>query len=124
MDRKNKSPHANDKTRALATLAISLLAGKWTIGIILALADGKQRFAALLRRLPGISHHVLTKELKRLQAHGIIFRTVHPTTPPSVEYELTNSGAALYVVLHASSEWATRYLDKTPSPNGNQEMTR
>ncbi len=124
MDRKNKSPHVNDKTRDLATLAISLLAGKWTIGIILALADGKQRFAALQRCLPGISHHVLTKELKRLQAHGIIFRTVHPTTPPSVEYELTKSGAALYVVLHASSDWAMRYLDKTPSSDGNQEMTR
>jgi DNA-binding HxlR family transcriptional regulator len=124
MDRKNKSPHTNNNTRDLATPAISLLAGKWTIGIILALADGKQRFAALQRCLPGISHHVLTKELKRLLAHGIIFRTVHPTTPPSVEYELTNSGAALYVVLHAASEWAIRYLDKTPSQGGNPEITR
>lgn len=124
MDEKNKSPHTNNKTRDLATVSISLLAGKWTIGIILALADGKQRFAALQRCLRGISHHVLTKELKRLQAHGVIFRTVHPTTPPSVEYELTNSGAALYVVLHAASEWATRYLDETPSSDGNQEITK
>ena len=124
MDRKNKSPHTNNDSRDLASVAISLLAGKWTVGIILALADGKQRFAALQRCLRGISHHVLTKELKRLQAHGVIFRTVHPTTPPSVEYELTNSGAALYVVLHAASEWAMRYLDKTPSLDGNQEITR
>jgi DNA-binding HxlR family transcriptional regulator len=124
MDRKNKSPHTNNDSRDLAIVAISLLAGKWTVGIILALADGKQRFAALQRCLRGISHHVLTKELKRLQAHGVIFRTVHPTTPPSVEYELTNSGAALYVVLHAASEWAMRYLDKTPSLDGNQEITR
>jgi DNA-binding HxlR family transcriptional regulator len=112
MDRKNKSPHTNNDSRDLAIVAISLLAGKWTVGIILALADGKQRFAALQRCLRGISHHVLTKELKRLQAHGVIFRTVHPTTPPSVEYELTNSGAALC------------YLDKTPSLDGNQEITR
>ena len=66
MDRKNKSPHTNNDSRDLAIVAISLLAGKWTIGIILALADGKQRFAALQRCLRGISHHVLTKELKRL----------------------------------------------------------
>jgi len=92
--------------------------------MILALADGKQRFAALQRLLPGISHHVLTKELKRLQAHGIISRTVHPTTPPSVEYGLTSTGAALYTVLHAASDWATRYLDTTPSSRGDPEVTR
>lgn len=124
MGGKSRFPHANDPTRNLAAPTISILAGKWTIGIILVLVDGKRRFAALQRLLPGISHHVLTKELKRLQAHGIIFRTVHPTTPPSVEYELTNSGAALHVVLHAASEWAMRYLDKTPSLDGNQEITR
>ena len=124
MGGKSRAPHASNSTRNPAAATISLLAGKWTIGIILALADGKQRFAALQRCLRGISHHVLTKELKRLQAHGVIFRTVHPTTPPSVEYELTNSGAALYVVLHAASEWAMRYLDKTPSLDGNQEITR
>lgn len=124
MGGKSRAPHASDSTRNLAAATISLLAGKWTVGIILVLADGKQRFAALQRSLPGISHHVLTKELKRLQGHGIIFRTVYPTTPPSVEYGLTSTGIALYAVLHAASEWATRYLDKTPSLGGNQEITR
>jgi DNA-binding HxlR family transcriptional regulator len=124
MDGKNKSPHTNNNTHDPATATISLLAGKWTIGIILALADGKQRFAALQRCLPGISHHVLTKELKRLLAHGVISRMVYPTTPPSVEYGLTSPGVALYAVLHAASKWATRYLDKTPPSRGNPEITR
>jgi DNA-binding HxlR family transcriptional regulator len=124
MGGKSRAPHASHGTHKLAAATISLLAGKWTIGIILALADGKQRFAALQRLLRGVSHHVLTKELKRLQAHGIILRTVYPTTPPSVEYGLTHSGTALYVVLHAASEWAARYLDKAPSPDGKPEITR
>jgi DNA-binding HxlR family transcriptional regulator len=124
MGGKSRAPHASDGTHKLAAATISLLAGKWTIGIILVLADGKQRFTALQRLLRGVSHHVLTKELKRLQAHGIILRTVYPTTPPSVEYGLTHSGAALYVVLHAASEWAARYLDKAPSSDGKPEITR
>ncbi len=123
MGRKNKFPHTNTHTRDLATATISIRAGKWTIGIIFALTDGKRRFAALQRCLPGISHHVLTKELKRLQAHGIILRTVYPTTPPSVEYGLASTGTALYAVLHAASEWAILYLDKTPSLGGNPEIT-
>jgi DNA-binding HxlR family transcriptional regulator len=123
MGGKNRAPHASDRARSLAAATISILAGKWTVGIVLVLVDGKQRFAALQRALPGISHHVLTKELKRLQAHGIISRTVYPTTPPSVEYGLTDSGLALYEVLHAASKWATRYLDRNPYVAGNPEIT-
>jgi DNA-binding HxlR family transcriptional regulator len=124
MGGKSRAPYESNGTSNLASATISLLAGKWTVGIILALADGRQRFAALQRLLRGVSHHVLTKELKRLQVHGIILRTVYPTTPPSVEYGLTNSGVELFVVLHAAAEWAIRHLDKTPSLDGNQEITR
>ena len=124
MGGKNKTPHANDSVRCLTVTTISLLAGKWTIGIILALADGKQRFAALQRLLPGVSHHVLAKELKRLQTYEIIVRTVYPTTPPSVEYELTRSGVALHTVLHAAAEWAAHYLNKTIPAIGDTKVTR
>jgi len=105
------SSHANDSTRTFATAAISLLAGKWTPAVILALANGKQRFAALQRLLPGISHRILTKELRGLQKYGVIIRTVHPTTPPSVEYDLSDSGLEMCKVLHVASEWATRHLE-------------
>jgi DNA-binding HxlR family transcriptional regulator len=122
MGGKSRASHIDNGVHHLAAVTISLSAGKWTIGLILVLADEKQRFTALQRLLPGISHHVLTKELKRLQAYGIISRTVYPTTPPSVEYELTTSGAALYVVLQSASEWATRFLDKAPSLGGSQRL--
>lgn len=114
MGGKSGAPHASDSARYLAAETISVLAGKWTTGIILVLADGKQRFAALQRLLPGISHHILTKELKGLQTYGIILRKVHPTTPPSVEYWLSDSGLALCKVLDAASEWAARHLGERP----------
>ena len=110
MGGENSAAHTSDGTRDLAIETIFLLSGKWTTRIILALVDRKQRFVALQRDLPGISHHVLTKELKELQSHGIISRTVYPTTPPSVEYGLTDSGVALCKVLCVASEWAARYL--------------
>ena len=77
MGGKNGVPQATDSLRCLAAATISILAGKWTIEIILVLTDGKQRFTALQRLLPGISHHVLAKELKRLETRGIIVRTAY-----------------------------------------------
>lgn len=114
MGGQSRAPHASDSARSLAAATISLLSGKWTTEIILVLAAGKQRFAALQRLMPGISHHILTKELKALQTSGIIFRKVYPTTPPSVEYWLSDSGLSLCKVLDAASEWATHYLGERP----------
>jgi DNA-binding HxlR family transcriptional regulator len=112
MDGQSRASHVNDSTVAFATVAISLLAGKWTPRVILALANGRRRFAVLQRLLPGISHRILTKELRGLQKHGVIVRTVHPTIPPSVEYELSDSGLELCKVLHVASEWAMRHLSQ------------
>jgi DNA-binding HxlR family transcriptional regulator len=124
MGGKNRAPHTSDGAHDLAIATISLLSGKWTTGIICALADGKQRFSALQRILPGISHHVLTKELKELQSHGIISRTVYSTTPPSVEYALTDSGVALCKVLDIASEWAAHHSIKESPTGGNIEITK
>jgi DNA-binding HxlR family transcriptional regulator len=124
MGGQNKAPHASEGTRSLAATTISLLLGKWTTEIILVLTNEKQRFAALQRLLPGISHRILTKELKALQTSGIVFRKVYPTTPPSVEYRLSDSGLALCKVLDAASEWATRYLGERPPSVEPQKVTK
>ena len=114
MGGQSRAPHASDSTRNPAAATISLLSGKWTTEIILVLTNEKQRFAALQRLLPGISHRILTKELRALQTSGIVFRKVYPTIPPSVEYGLSDSGFALCKVLDAASEWATHYLGERP----------
>lgn len=110
MGGQNRVSNISDSTRTLAAAAIAILSGKWTSAVILALANGTQRFAELQRLLCGISHRILAKELKGLQRYGIIVRTVHPTTPPSVEYELSESGLELCKVLYVASEWASRHL--------------
>lgn len=124
MGGQSRAQHVSDGVYRSAAATISLLSGKWTSGVVLSLADGRQRFTALQRLLPGISHYILTKELKKLQLHGVISRTVYPTTPPAVEYELSDSGFALCEVLRSASEWAAHYSRKESSQDQDIEITK
>src|ERR1700754_4936713 len=68
------------------------LGDKWSVLVIVELAQGMRRFRQLPRALPGISQRMLTLSVRRLERDGLISRTVHPTVPPQVEYELTEMG--------------------------------
>jgi DNA-binding HxlR family transcriptional regulator len=65
------------------------IAGKWSIGIIVAAAAGPIRFTELERAIEGISRRMLTLNLRKLERDGLLIRTVYPTVPPKVEYRLT-----------------------------------
>ena len=65
------------------------IGGKWSIGIIVAAADGPIRFTELERTIEGISRRILTLNLRKLERDGLLIRTVYPTVPPKVEYSLT-----------------------------------
>ena len=71
---------------------MSLLGGVWTPEIIWSLSDGQRRFSELRRAMPAVSAKVLSTRLKDLEGRGVLSRTVLPTTPPSVEYALTDLG--------------------------------
>ena len=71
---------------------MSLLGGKWTLLLIHGLRDGRLRFAELRRRTPGISDKMLTQELKRLEANGLVSRRDYGEIPPRVDYVLTARG--------------------------------
>lgn len=79
---------------------------KWSMLLLIALADGPHRFSALLRTLPDISKRMLTQTLRDLERDGFVARTVFPTKPPSVEYRLTDLGAALLEPLARLVQWA------------------
>lgn len=66
------------------------------------------RFTELRRRLDGISQKMLTATLRGLERDGFVARTVIPTIPPSVEYELTELGRDLWRPVAALGEWAQR----------------
>jgi DNA-binding HxlR family transcriptional regulator len=79
---------------------------KWSVLIVAVLGDEKRRFSELLRSIDGISQRMLTLTLRGLERDGLVTRTVYPTIPPRVEYELTEVGRTLLVPINALAEWA------------------
>ncbi|WP_321974240.1 helix-turn-helix domain-containing protein [Paratractidigestivibacter sp.] len=83
--------------------------GKWTMVIVYVLSEGTLRFSEIHRRLPHITEANLTKDLRTLEAHGIIHREVYPVVPPKVEYSLTEAGRELLPIFHELNSWADKY---------------
>lgn len=78
---------------------MKFLRGAWTPNVIWLLTGGPRRFSELRVDIPAVSAKVLSTRLKELEAIGIVVRTVQPTSPPSVEYELTSLGRELVPVI-------------------------
>ncbi|QWP77090.1 helix-turn-helix transcriptional regulator [Lysobacter sp. K5869] len=85
---------------------------KWTVMVVGALAAGPQRFNAMRRGIDGISHRMLTLTLRTLERDGLVSRTVHPSVPPAVEYELTALGRSLIGPLRGLADWALEHRDE------------
>ncbi|WP_328393538.1 winged helix-turn-helix transcriptional regulator [Nocardia sp. NBC_00416] len=85
------------------------VSGKWSIGILVAAAQGPVRFTELERSIRGISRRMLTLKLRRLERDGLLTRTVYPTVPPKVEYTLTEMARELHESLLTLTGWATRH---------------
>ncbi len=77
--------------------------------VIYVLSEGTLRFSEIHRRLPHITEANLTKDLRTLEAHGIIHREVYPVVPPKVEYSLTEAGKEFLPILDALNSWADKY---------------
>jgi DNA-binding HxlR family transcriptional regulator len=79
---------------------------KWTILVVGALSKGHLRYKEIQRRVSGISQRMLTLTLKHLEAEGIVTRTLFPSVPPRVDYELTELGMTLRGALVPRHRWA------------------
>lgn len=90
---------------------IERIGDKWSVMIVVRLQDGPVRFSGLLRGIDGISRRMLTRTLRLLERDGLVHRRVFPTTPPSVEYSLTDLGRGLAGTLDAVSAWAVAHRD-------------
>ena len=97
------NPHAACRAE-VETLA--LIGDKWTVMVVAALSKGPIRYSEIRRRVEGISQRMLTLTLKGLEQDGLVTRTMFPTIPPRVDYELTKLGRKLIVPLKALSKWA------------------
>jgi len=97
--RKNRAPEPVPECPLSECMA--LLGGVWTPNVIWYLSGGSRRFMELRADLPGISAKVLTARLRELEGKGVVARRVMPTSPPSVEYALTDLGGELVPAINA-----------------------
>ena len=82
---------------------------KWSVLIVMMLSDRPRRFNELKRMINGISQRMLTLTLRGLERDGLVTRTVFPTIPPRVDYELTDLGRSLRVPVQALGLWAMEH---------------
>jgi DNA-binding HxlR family transcriptional regulator len=85
--------------------AMVLLGGRWPGLLVYYLKDGARRFGDLRRDNSTISHRILTLELRKLEAAGVVRRTAHAGYPLRVDYELTPAGRRLLVLMDALGDW-------------------
>lgn len=88
---------------------INVISGKWKMAIMSSLFFGKKRYSEIEREIPKINSRMLSKELRDLEANGIVKRTVYDTVPVSIEYELTKSGHEFRKVLDVMLEWGLEH---------------
>lgn len=91
---------------------MSLLGGAWTPNIIWCLSAGPRRFGELRADIPAISAKVLTSRLRDLEEKGVLWRRVMPTSPPSVEYGLTDLGAEFMPAIQAIVEIGHKFKNR------------
>jgi DNA-binding HxlR family transcriptional regulator len=85
---------------------LAQVGGKWTILVFHALGGGSRRFTEIKRQIEGISQKMLTSTLRDLEKDGFVTRTITPTIPPRVDYELTDMGRELQAPLRVIGNWA------------------
>src|SRR6266478_3095693 len=103
-----RAPDASNPHEACrgAVDTLARISDKWTVTVVGALAKGPIRYNEIRRRVEGISQRMLTLTLKGLEQDGLVTRTMYPTIPPRVDYELTELGRKLIVPLRALAKWA------------------
>jgi DNA-binding HxlR family transcriptional regulator len=102
-------PHQESDCRGVASV-LARVGDKWSVLVIMLLRDGPRRFNELKRMIGGISQRMLTLTLRGLERDGLVTRTVFPTVPPRVDYELTDLGRGLSDPVMKLGAWAQQHL--------------
>jgi DNA-binding HxlR family transcriptional regulator len=106
----NKKMIVSEKTCTLKDV-LDIIGGKWAMPIIYILSKGKMRFKELERTVEGINTRMLVKELKNMEANGIVTREVFATVPPTVEYSLTVKGEKLLPSIVSLHQWGQEFTN-------------
>lgn len=106
--------------------AMLVLSGRWPTLLLYYLKDGAKRFSDLQRDNPGVSHRILTLELRKLEQAGIVLRTAYEGYPLRVDYSLTPFGLKLIPLIDAIGDWweeGMKSLNKNSSES-DEELSR
>jgi len=102
---------------------LSLVGDKWSVLIIVILSERSLRFNELRRKIDAISQRMLTRTLRELERNGLLTRTVTPSKPPSVAYELTALGKSLLEPVQALITWTLENYQKIAESRGEFDKT-
>ena len=94
------------------TQVLGRIGDKWTVLVIVLLRERGYRFNELKRGIDGISQRMLTLTLRNMERDGLVTRTVTPSIPPRVDYELTDIGRSLAEPVKILGDWAFHYLGR------------
>lgn len=94
------------------TEILSRVGDKWSVQVVVQMGEGPKRFNELRRAVTGISQRMLTLTLRGLERDGLVTRTVYPTIPLRVDYQLTGLGCSLLKTVRALGDWAIQNRDE------------
>lgn len=104
------TPHPLDHDCQKVRQVLARVGEKWSMLVVMLLRDGPRRFNDIKRNTGGISQQMLTRALRGLERDGIVTRTIFPTSPPQVEYRLTELGHSMAKPVLAFGEWVRQHL--------------
>jgi len=91
--------------------ALDILVGRWKLLILYKLENKRLRYGEIKSIMPNITDRMLTLHLQEMERDGLVTRTVYPEVPPRVEYELTESAAALAPVWKQLEQWGLAHRE-------------
>lgn len=94
------------------SILMEIIGGKWKTYLIYLINNGKIRPNELQKAIPSANRRVLDLQLRELEFHGIVERTIYPELPPRVEYHLTKFGETILPLLEEMDKWGESYLDE------------
>ena len=101
----------NWKTGCDVEATLSVIGGRWKPILICRLLGGRKRFSELCRLAPNATERMITRQLRELEADGIISRHVFAEVPPRVEYEITDDGKTLEPIIEAMQAWGSTFKE-------------
>jgi DNA-binding HxlR family transcriptional regulator len=104
--------------------ALTLISGKWKLEILWRLYNRTHRFGELMKAIPGVTQHMLTRQLRELEADGLITRTVFAEVPPRVDYSMTEATNALEPTIQALMQWWQEHGKAAQARNETDEQGR